>query len=172
MLRLLAACFVLYGSVGYAWKLCQEMRARIRNIAQMKEIFRLFQSEISYNRVTLPETCFQVSGRVEEPFKTAMERIYTEAFEKSGAQFPELWKKEMENCLRNIQAKKEERDIFLEFGNQLGFSDLEMQIGMLSKNIAQLEELYEKTKNAMENQEKVITGAGILGGLLLVIIMI
>lgn len=172
MFRLLAIVLILYGSVGYALKLCQEMRTRIRHIAQMKEIFGLFMSEISYSRITLPEACYQVAVRAAEPYKTALEKIYRKTFEKSGVCFPDIWKMQMEQCLREIPVKKEEKAIFLEFGNQLGFSDLEMQVGVLHKNIAQLDELYKKTKGALENQEKVITGVGILGGLMLVIILI
>ena len=78
----------------------------------------------------------------------------------------------MEKCLEPLPLKKEEREIFLGFGGRLGFTDMEMQIGMLDKCRIQLERLYEQAKSAVENKEKVITGVGILGGLMLVIILI
>lgn len=172
MLRLLAGIFILYGSVGFSFKLCQEMRERIRHVEQMKEIFRLFQSEISYSRAALPEICFHVSGRVPEPYKTAMKEIYEETLKRSGTQFPDIWQEKMRLCLKEIPIQKKEQDIFLEFGNQLGFIDWEMQAGMIEKNREQLDELYMQLKSAMTNKEKVITGIGVLGGLMLVIILI
>ena len=78
----------------------------------------------------------------------------------------------MGQCLEGMPVKKQERDIFLEFGNRIGFIDWETQVGMLEKSSIQLEELYVQLKSAMENKEKVITSIGVLGGLMLVIILI
>jgi len=138
----------------------------------MQEIFRLFQSEISYSKAAFPEVCLAVSDRVIEPYKTAMKEIYGQVIEKSGTQFPEIWKVTMESCLKDIPVRKEEREIFLEFGNRIGFIDWETQAGMLEKSRTQLEALYVQLKKEMENKEKVITGMGVLGGLMLVIILI
>lgn len=172
MFRLLAAVLILYGSAGFSFKLCQEMRARIRHIGQMQELFRLMQSEISYNRATFPEICHQVSKRVEQPYRAAMEEVYRRACENCGTPIPVIWQEVMEKCLEPLPLKKEEREIFLGFGGRLGFTDMEMQIGMLDKCRTQLERLYEQAKSVVENKEKVITGVGILGGLMLVIILI
>lgn len=172
MFRLLAGILILYGSTGYALKVCQEMRTRLKHIGKMQEIFRLFQAEITYNRGTLPETCLQISKRIEEPYKSAMEQICQKTQEESGRQFPAIWKTEMERCLKDLPTQKEEQDIFLEFGYQSGFTDVEMQLARLKQNITQLGELYGKLKSAMESKEKVITGVGVLGGLMLVIILI
>jgi len=172
MFRLLAAALILYGSAGFSFKLCQEMRTRIRHIGQLQELFRLMQSEISYNRAAFPEICLQVSKRTEQPYQAAMEEIYRKAYENCGTPIPVIWREVMERCMAPLPLKKEEREIILEFGGRLGFTDMEMQIGMLDKSRTQLERLYEQAKNAMENKEKVITGVGILGGLMLVIILI
>lgn len=172
MFRLLAGILILYGSAGFSFKLCQEMRQRIKNIEQMQEIFRLFQSEISYSKAAFPQACLSVSERVGEPYQTAMRIIYEKAADRSGVQFPDIWRDTMEEYLNGVPVKKEERNIFLEFGKQTGFMDWEMQTGMLEKNRLRLEELYIQLKSAMENKEKVITGIGILGGVMLVIILI
>ena len=172
MFRLLAALLILYGSVGFSFKLCQEMRLRIRHVEQMKEIFRLFQSEISYSKAALPEICLSVSKRVAEPYKSAMEEVYEETHKRSGIQFPFIWQEKMGQCLTELPVKKQEQDIFLGFGNQTGFIDWEMQAGMIEKNKSQLEELHTQLKSAMENKEKVITSVGVLGGLMLVIVFI
>lgn len=172
MFRLLAGLLILYGSIGFSFKLCQEMRTRIRQVEQMKEIFRLFQAEISYSRAALPETCLAVSKRVIEPYRSAMEEVYTEIQKKSGIQFPIIWQEKMEQCLKELPVKRTEREIFLEFGNQTGFIDWEMQVGILEKNKNQLEELHIQLKSAMENKEKVIASLGVLGGLMLVIVLI
>lgn len=172
MLRLLAGVLILYGCVGFSVQLCREMRQRLKHIEQMQEIFRLFQSEVIYSKAAFPEVCLAVSDRVMEPYKAAMTEIYEQVVEKSGTQFPEIWRVTMENCLENVPVKKEEREIFLEFGKRIGFIDWETQAGMLEKSRIQLEELYVQLKNVMENKEKVITGMGVLGGLMLVIILI
>ena len=172
MLRLLAGILILCGSIGFSFQLCQEMRQRLKHIEQMQEIFRLFQSEISYSKAAFPEVCLAVSDRVMEPYKTALKEIYEQVIEKSGTQFPEIWRGVMEKCFKEIPVKKEEQEIFLEFGNRIGFIDWETQAGMLEKSRVQLEALYVQLKNVMENKEKVITGMGVLGGLMLVIILI
>lgn len=172
MFRLLAAILILYGSIGFSFRLCQELRQRLRSIEQMQEIFRLFQSEISYSRAALPDVCLAVSGRVSEPYKGTMREIYEETIKRSGTQFPDIWHAKMTQCLEKLPLKKEEREIFLEFGNRLGVCDWEMQVAMLEKHRAQLEGLYIQLKSAMANKEKVITSMGILGGLMLIIILI
>lgn len=172
MFRLLACLLILYGSVGFSFKLCQEMRLRIRHVEQMKEIFRLFQSEISYSRAALPETCLNVSKRISEPYKSAMQEVYAETQKRSGMQFPVIWQDKMEQCLKEMPVKRLEQEIFLGFGKQTGYIDWEMQVGMLEKNRNQLEELHTQLKSAMENKEKVVTSLGVLGGLMLVIVLI
>ncbi len=172
MLRLLAGIFILFGSIGFSFQLCQEMHKRLQHIEQMQEIFRLFQSEVSYSKAAFPEVCLAVSGRVMEPYKTVMKEIYEQVAAKSGAQFPEIWKEKMEECLRDMPVKEAERNIFLEFGNRIGFIDWETQAGMLEKSRVQLEELHIQLKSVIENKEKVITSVGILGGLMLVVILI
>ncbi len=172
MLRLLAGGLILFGSAGFSFKLCQEMRQRMRHIEQMQEIFRLFQSEVAYSRASFPEVCMAVSDRIAEPFRTVMKEIYAQVMEKSGVRFPEIWRTKMGQCLENMPLKEEERNIFLEFGNRIGFIDWETQAGMIEKSREQLEELYVKSKSSMENKEKMITSIGILGGLMLVIILI
>lgn len=172
MFRLLAVFLILYGSVGFSYKLCQEMRLRMRHVEQMKEIFRMVESEISYSRAALPEACLTVSKRVIEPYKSAMEEVYAETQRRSGMLFPAIWQEKMGQCLKEMPVKKQEQEIFLGFGNQTGFIDWEMQVGMIEKNRSQLEELYLQLKGAMENKEKVITSVGVLGGLMLVIVLI
>jgi len=172
MLRLLAGVLILFGSTGFSFNICQEMRQRLNHIKQMQEIFRLFQSEVSYSKSSFPELCLAVSDRVSEPYRTVMKEIYKQVAEKSGTQFPEIWRIKMGQCLEKMPVKKEEKDIFLEFGNRIGFIDWEAQAGMLEKSRIQLEELYMQLKGATENKEKVITSMGVLGGLMLVIILI
>lgn len=171
MFRLLAGGLILFGSAGFSFKLCQEMRQRLKAVGQMQEIFRLFQSEVAYSRASFPEVCLNVSDRVSEPYSSAMKEIYGQVMEKSGEQFPAIWKMKMGQCLENMPLKKEEKDIVLEFGNRIGFIDWETQAGMIGKSREQLEELYIKLKSSMENKEKVITSIGILGGLMLVVIL-
>lgn len=172
MLRLLAGGLILFGSIGFSFNICQEMRQRLYHIRQMQEIFRLFQSEVSYSKSAFPEVCLSVSDRVAEPYRSVMKEIYEQAVTKSGTRFPEIWRIKMGQCLEEMPVKKEERDIFLEFGNRIGFIDWETQAGMLEKSSIQLEELYVQLKSAMENKEKVITSIGVLGGLMLVIILV
>ena len=172
MFRLLAGLLILYGSVGFSFKLCQEMRLRIKHVEQMKEIFRMFQTEISYSRAALPETCLAISKRISEPYKTAMQEVYKETQKRNGMQFPGIWQEKMGQCLEDIPVKRQEQEIFVGFGNQTGFIDWEMQVGMIEKNKNQLEELYIQLKSTMENKEKVFTGMGVLGGLMLVIVLI
>ena len=90
----------------------------------------------------------------------------------SGPGLPAIWQEKMGQCLKEMPVKKQEQEIFLEFGNQTGFIDWEMQVGILEKNKSQLEELHIQLKSAMENKEKVITSVGVLGGLMLVIVFI
>lgn len=172
MLRLLAGTCVIYGSIGLSVKICQEMRFRLKLLEQMQEICRLCRMEIAYNRMPFPEICGLVAERIKEPLKGVMLEVYRQSIEKNGTQFAALWKAEMEKAVKQLPLQKEEKELFLEFGEQTGFSDYEMQTGAMQRLEMQLQKKTEELRSVMEKKEKVITGVGVLGGMMLVVIFL
>ncbi len=172
MFRVLAVLFVLYGCIGFSFKLCQEMRIRISHVEQMKQILQLFQSEISYSRTSFPEMCYSIAKRVDGVYGQVLSKIYEQTQQQSGMLFPDIWKEKMKQALAPFPLKEKERTLFLEFVDQLGFADWEMQVRSIAKSTEQLADLEAQLKGARHNKEKVITSVGVLGGIMLVIIFI
>lgn len=172
MLRLLAGSCIIYGSIGLSVKICQDMRCRLKLLEQMQEICRLSRMEISYNRMPFAQLCALVARRTKEPLKTVMEEVYRQSLKRDGIEFAVLWREEMEKVIKQQPLHKEEEEIFLEFGEQTGFSDCEMQTGALLRMEMQLQKKAEELGGVMEKKEKVITGVGVLGGMMLVVIFL
>lgn len=64
MLRLVGAALLLTGTAGFSCCLCNERKRKLFYIKEIQHMFRLFQTEISYLGVPMPEVLMRISGRL------------------------------------------------------------------------------------------------------------
>ena len=80
-----------------------------------------------------------------------------------GQSLKTLWQTEIEKCLNNTYLTKEDKQIFLESGSQLGYLDRQMQLSSLEACMAR--------KN-MKEKQKLSVALGLLSGFFIIILLI
>ena len=129
-------------------------------------------SEIRYGKATLPECCRELTARVEEPYKYALERIYHMCCESAGVTFQEIFVRQMEQVFESVPLKQEDRECFLAPFRKQGFQDGRMQIKSLEQSLAQLNDIIRIQNEEQREKCRMAVGLGVMSGLLLIIIMV
>ena len=83
-----------------------------------------------------------------------------------------LWQTETEKCLNNTYLTKEDKQIFLESGSQLGYLDRQMQLSSLEACMAQIEDNQNMIRKNMKEKQKLSVALGLLSGFFIIILLI
>lgn len=160
------------GCLGLGMWYRQQFISRLHILRSLLCILEMLISEIQYGKATLPECCKRVGERQKEPFRSTFFQIYEIMSQNTGECFPQVFCKEMEDCLIKLPITGEDREAFLSFAKGQSFGDGRMQI----RTIERSKELLELTVSKLEkeNTEKcrMAVGLGAMSGLLLVIILV
>ena len=142
--------------MGVSWK------RRYVQLGQMQRSLRMLHGEIRYTGAELPEAIDQIALRQEKPFSD----FYHGLSEKT------LWQTEIEKCLNNTYLTKEDKQIFLESGSQLGYLDRQMQLSSLEACMAQIEDNQNMIRKNMKEKQKLSVALGLLSGFFIIILLI
>lgn len=172
MLRCIGVLLLMTGSIGIGWSVRTGLKENLNHLYQMRQIFWMFQKEIAYSKAPLPEACRKIGGRVEEPYKRAFFAIKDEMAVNYGTAFPALWEKQMEICMKEVPVSAQDKRIFLDFGNCIGYMDGTMQAEAVEQYVHKLELTIERLEKEMADKSKVIMSLSIMGGLMLAVILL
>ena len=101
--------------MGVSWK------RRYVQLGQMQRSLRMLHGEIRYTGAELPEAIDQIALRQEKPFSDFYHGLSEQMRRMDGQSLKTLWQTEIEKCLNNTYLTKEDKQIFLESGSQLGY---------------------------------------------------
>lgn len=172
MLRLLGILCLMTGSIGVGWTVRCGLKQSLEQLYQMRQIMKMFQSEITYSHVPLPEACRRISGQVKPPYKEAFLQIHEQMKQNAGEDFDRIWKRHIGACLKELEIHGEERRILYEFGESVGFMDGQMQVEVLEQSIYKLELAIDRQEKELANKCRVIMSLSVMGGLMIAIILI
>ncbi len=86
-------------------------------------------------------------------------------------EFPVAWSESIKNCAQLNSLKKEDKDIFYEFGSVFGTTDLNGQLNLCSYYINIASERQNDAKEKFKTYGKVYSAMGFLSGTALAIIL-
>ena len=132
--------------MGVSWK------RRYVQLGQMQRSLRMLHGEIRYTGAELPEAIDQIALRQEKPFSDFYHGLSEQMRRMDGQSLKTLWQTEIEKCLNNTYLTKEDKQIFLESGSQLGYLDRQMQLSSLEACMAQSKYDSEKYEGKTETQ--------------------
>ena len=89
-----------------------------------------------------------------------------------GQSLKTLWQTEIEKCLNNTYLTKEDKQIFLESGSQLGYLDRQMQLSSLEACMAHIEDNQNMIRKNMKEKQKLSIALGLLSGFFIIILLI
>lgn len=172
MLRLLGGICLLTGSVGMGWSWREYLKQEVAQLYEMRQIMKMFQSEITYSHVPLQEACRRISGQVREPYKEAFLKIHEHMLRNNGEKFEEIWKEQIKVCMQQLAVRGEEKRFLYEFGTNVGFMDERMQVEVLEQLMDKLQLAIDRQERELANKCRVVMSISVLGGLMLTILLI
>ena len=172
MLKLIGAVLVIAGALGTSLAYRQDMQKYLYNTRCFFIVLELLESEIRYSKASLPEACRMVAQRVETPFSEGLLAVWKGMCENTGLPFSIVWKQEMGRQLADISVGKKEKQYFMQFAENSGFADNQMQIRGLERCRELLSQSIKKQEEVIENKTKVVMSMGLVGGLFLTIVLL
>ena len=172
MLKVLGALLVIMGCTGFGAAYREDMKQVLFNTRSLLMILELLKSEIAYSKATLPEACRMTAGRMEEPYRSSLLKIYEIMKTNRGLPFDKVWRQEMGKCLQTVLIGKKERELFQQFSHNTGFADNRMQIKALEQYCDMFAQSVRKQEENMEDKAKVVMSMGFISGIFLTIVLL
>lgn len=171
MVRVLGVLVVLAGSTGCAFSIVKERREYLERCRQWLELLDLMENEIAFQKSSLPEICSRAGSRLKGSKKLFLERI-GQSFQESGDTLGEMWRREAEQIFSGEPLKKEMERELQGLGERLCYEDGDMQRKMLRDVEGCLRKHQEEQESLSREKNRLTLCAGVMGGLLLVILLI
>ena len=172
MLRLLGSICLVMGSVGVGWSWRGRFKTELAQLYEIRQIMKMFQSEITYSHMPLQEACRRISGQVGEPYRGAFLRIHGQMLLNKGEDFGRIWKYHIKECMEHLAVRGEEKRILYDFGESVGFMDDRMQVEILEQLIYKLELAIDRQEKELANKSRVVMSLSVMGGLMIAILLI
>lgn len=172
MFRIVGALLIMIGCSGLGLAYKEELSEGIKALRVLRNLFEMMMSEISYRRSTLPECCRQVAGNMEEPYRSSLFALYESVGVKKEVDFSSGWHREMSKCMISIPLTTKEKEMVLGFVSSEGLSDVQMQIRAIEQYRDMIDGNIKKRESEFSKQGRMMTGLGVMSGLLLIVILL
>jgi len=171
-IKIIGAICVMTGCGGAGLAMGVSWKRRYVQLGQMQRSLRMLHGEIRYTGAELPEAIDQIALRQEKPFSDFYHGLSEQMRRMNGQSLKTLWQTEIEKCLNNTYLTKEDKQIFLESGSQLGYLDRQMQLSSLEACMAQIEDNQNMIRKNMKEKQKLSVALGLLSGFFIIILLI
>ena len=171
MLRGIGGSMILIGCLGLGLWYKKQLTGRVRNLRLLEHILELLASEVRFGRATLPECCEHVSAQVSEPFSEALGQVAERMLENDGVTFDAVFRECMEETLRSMPLKPQDRENFYAFLSTIGYADRQMQLRAMEHGCELMAGTIEKLERDNAEKCRMAIGLGAMGGLLLILVL-
>lgn len=172
MVRGLGVVLLLCGAAGFSVTLCREQTRKIELLQEMKYLYQLLQEEICYTMLPFPELFRSISGKLREPFGSAVSAVGEKLTREAENSLEEIWQKEMGKSLSKVSLSGRQKELLLRLPESLGLRESQGQARALERYVEELDGWIRKAKEEEKNKNKVIMSLGIAGGIFLVILLL
>jgi len=171
-LKIIGCILVIASSSGIGFFFSNEMRCRINDLKELRKLIALLRGDIRYASTPLPEAISTIARRHTGGFQPFFTSVSIKLHEFSGLTFSGIWKEAVEKELLDTSLAKQDKLHLIQFGDNLGYLDKDMQLNTLDLYITQLEdEIVDLSKTAKE-KAYLYNSLGIMAGIFISIIML
>lgn len=172
MLKIAGAALVLTAAVLYGWQLRMRLSGHLEQLLAMKELLQMLAGEIAYAKTPLPEAFMSIAKRQERPYGEILRRIARQ-MEQPGAEcLAGIWQSAWEENQDGLLLQGPELQIICGIGRNLGYLDIETQLGHLAMHRQQLEGRIALASGQLAAKQKLCQCLSVVGGLFLILILI
>ncbi|MDF2543640.1 MAG: hypothetical protein K0S47_3358 [Herbinix sp.] len=171
-LKIVGCVLVIISSAGMGFFFSNEIKSRLEDLREFKKLIVLLRGDIRYANTPLPEAISSMSRRHHGNFAGFFHRISTKLYDLSGVTFYEIWKEAVEKELNNTSLSKRDKSNLIQFGENLGYLDKDMQMNTMDLFITQTENEIEDLSKTVKEKTYLYNSLGIMAGIFVTIIML
>ncbi len=170
MIKLFGAFLILISGSSIGWIYGSIYLNRVRELKELQLALNILDTEISYGRVIIP-VALKSTLDVLSP---SLAKIFYEAANQlelsRDYNFYEIWQEIINNQSKNTYLNREDFEILINWGRQIGASTVENQIKINKLTIKRLEQHEEIARDIATRRVKPVRYAGVLISLMVIIL--
>ncbi len=172
MQRVVGFIMIFAGCSGLGVWYGKQYREQIKTLRSFCRILEYFEAEIRFGRAVLSECCLKLADRTQEPFRSSFYDIYDKFYENSGESFGDICRESLENGLKNLVVKKEDKEVFINCFSSGGYEENLLQIRLIEQAREELADRLALAEQENASKYKLALGMGVMSGLLLIILLV
>lgn len=170
--KIMGCLLIVASCAGMGIHFSRELKTRILDLREIKNIIYLLKGDIKYSHTPLPEAIQSLGFRHDGKFKNFLLTIADKLNELGGISLYNIWKDAAQTELLHTSLSKKDIENLIRVGESLGYLDKDVQINTLEQYIEHVEEeIHELSKGAKE-KVYMYNALGVMAGIFIVIIMI
>lgn len=170
--KMIGCILVILSSAGMGFFFSNEVKCRIEDLKELRKLITLLRGDIRYGNTPLPEAISAIARRHKGSYAPFFAKISSRLLELSGLTFQDIWKEAVENELSDTALSKKDKQQLLQFGDNLGYLDKDMQMNTLELFLSQLEEEIRELSKTVKEKSYLYNSLGIMAGIFIAIVML
>ena len=170
--KIIGMLMVIVATSSYGFVMSRDLKLRLKELKELKKIIFLLKGEISFGHTPLFDAFDNVSYRSKEPIKGILNEFVQYARTRDMVPFIDIWNDGMPGLISRTHLSKDEIELFLKLGSELGLSDIKTQQNAMDNFLCELDINIESLERETPNKVKLYNSMGIMSGIVIAIIMI
>ena len=171
MMKVAGALLILGTTTIWGIKKAEKYKSKLEHMKYLQRILTLIQSEIRYSRSFMGEIFGGVGQNAKEPYRSWLLHMSKRLEEFTGESFEHIWRSSIDKYLNVLELPTDEMDRFKVLGNQLGFSDIQVQMRLIDLYQEQLERTIGEMQEQMQTKVRLCHCMGVMSGLFIAVLL-
>ncbi|BCK00533.1 stage III sporulation protein AB [Anaerocolumna chitinilytica] len=171
-IKMLGCILILISSAGMGMYFSGELKGRIQDLKELRRILNLLRGDIRYANTPLPEAVQALTVRHDGKYRKFLQMVADKLNELGGVSFAAIWSESIGKGLENTSLSKKDLLNLVQFGENMGYLDKEMQLNTIDLYLTQIEEEIKELSKNVKEKTYMYNTLGILGGIFLTIVML
>lgn len=163
---------VLAASSGIGFLYSFELRKRLEEINELCRVFKVILGDIRYTRASLPEAIKSAFARHDGSYHDFLHDMTEQLEHSPGISLGNIWSNICQKTLKESSLSKQDKKQLIDFGERIGFTDREQQMGEFELFIGYLEEEASAINGIIAAKAKLYRSLGVLIGVFIIIILL
>lgn len=172
IMKIIGCILVIASSTGMGFFFSNDMKCRIEDLKELKKLIGLLRGDIRYANTPLPEAIGAITRRHNGNYNAFFQNVSSRLSELSGHTFSVIWKEAVWKELGDTSLSKKDKLHLIQFGDNLGYLDKDMQMNTIDLFLSQLEDEIRDITKTVKEKAYLYNTLGVMAGIFIIIIMI
>ena len=172
MLKLVGSVLIMAACIGYTGYLLEKQKAHRDVLQALISMLDLLSGKLRYERMTMGEALVGLNKKYHGAVGCVMGRIADRLMAGNCENLESIWRTEFAEAQKELMLTEEEMDIVLETGKNLGYLDVEAQMGHLKNCRMRLEGKLEAAQREFVERRRVYRYLGVAVGVMVILVLI